>query len=110
MRHLLLHCPNDKIAAECEDQFFLGEDLLVAPVFQQAETRTVYLPSGVWEDLFNGYSYRGPCQLASYPAPLDRIPVFVKKPASSALLPDIIEAIRRLAGETGEPENRRAKR
>jgi alpha-D-xyloside xylohydrolase len=99
MRHLVLHCPNDKIAAECEDEFFLGEDLLVAPVFRQADTRTVYLPSGTWEGLFNGMSYRGPCQLASFPTPLNRIPVFARRPASSAVLPEIIEEIRTLAGE-----------
>ncbi len=96
MRHMFLHCPNDKLAWGIEDQYFLGEDLLVAPVLERVESRNVYLPSGTWHNLLTGNKFRGPIQLASYPAPLDSVPVFVTdRPGSRVLMP-AIDAIREL--------------
>lgn len=56
---LYYHFPNDKIAAEVEDEFMWGENILVAPVVQKgATTRKVYLPKGNWysqeKKLFSG--------------------------------------------------------
>jgi alpha-D-xyloside xylohydrolase len=96
LRHLLLHAPGDERAEECEDQYFLGEDLLVAPVLDQGETRDVYLPDGKWEELFSGTLHEGPALLSDFEAPLDRIPAFVPKHPNSSRLPDILERIRTL--------------
>ncbi|MFO7899573.1 MAG: glycoside hydrolase family 31 protein, partial [Planctomycetota bacterium] len=94
MRHMVLHLPTDKIAQGIEDQYFLGEELLVAPVLEWTERRNVYLPSGGWQDVFTGTWYRGPVQLASYAAPLERTPVFVKEHPSSPTLPGCLDEIR----------------
>jgi alpha-D-xyloside xylohydrolase len=101
MRHLYLHRPKDKLAAGIDDQYFLGEDILVCPVLEHKESRNVYLPSGSWENLFNGDPLRGPCQLASYPAPIGRPPVFVTKYPTSDVLPGLIDPIRSLARSAG---------
>lgn len=106
IRHLLLHSPGDPRAEECEDEYLLGEDLLVAPMLCAGETRDVFLPVGEWEDLFDGVRRGGPDTVPDVPAPLGRIPVFVRKPSGSSLLNGIVAGIRtlwrehaRLAGE-----------
>lgn len=37
-----------------------------------------YLPVGTWIDYWTGRRYEGPATLDGYPAPLDRLPLFVK--------------------------------
>lgn len=63
------------------DSYLLGEELLVAPVYQQgATTREVFFPEGDWVDFWTGEHYKGGsrCQVM---APIDRIPLFVRKGA-----------------------------
>lgn len=46
-RPLFMGAPNDMEAFNhADDQFFLGGDILVAPIVSQSETRDVYLPRG----------------------------------------------------------------
>ncbi len=60
MRHLMLEFPEDEKCFGVEDEFMLGSALLVAPVLEDyAEHRAVYLPAGVWYDLFTGERYTG---------------------------------------------------
>ena len=80
MRGLFMEYPNDKEAVKIEDQFMLGSEILVAPVLKKGErVKQVYLPSGEWID-FNDKktSYSGG-QKVPYKAPLNVIPIFVKK-------------------------------
>lgn len=60
------------------DQFALGTDLVVAPVWQKGGvSRDVYLTRGVWRDNVQpGVTHTGPCWLRDYPAPLDALPIF----------------------------------
>jgi len=52
--------------------------LLVAPVLDKgAVSRNVYLPKGLWKDFWNGDVYRGGRSLDAYPAPFEKLPVFV---------------------------------
>jgi alpha-glucosidase (family GH31 glycosyl hydrolase) len=39
---------------DIRDQFLVGEDLLVAPMFAGDTTRTVILPAGKWFDFYTG--------------------------------------------------------
>lgn len=49
MRALLLNYPDDPAVWEIEDQYLLGNDLMVAPVMEADMTsRNVYLPEGKW--------------------------------------------------------------
>ena len=62
----------------CFDCFMLGDDVLVAPVVKKGATeKTVRLPEGEWED-DAGVVHMGGCEV-TVPAPLDRLPYFVKK-------------------------------
>ena len=79
MRALLLDYPDDPTAVGTEDEFLLGDDLLVAPVLKDGEiSRPVYLPKGGWCDFWSTRCYNGPIQLPAVDAPLDRVPLFVR--------------------------------
>ncbi len=78
MRPLLYHFQDDPVAVACNDQFLLGPDLLVAPVLLPGVTaRCVYLPRGKWKDFWSRRVFRGPRHIVA-PAPLERIPLFVR--------------------------------
>ncbi len=50
-RHPVLHYPHDSVIANLEDQFMLGDEIMVAPVFNQQDFEKghhVYLPKGTW--------------------------------------------------------------
>lgn len=60
MRPLLLDYPDDPETYQLNDQFLLGQDLLVAPVMRPAQTRRlVYLPAGKWYDFWSQQAYDG---------------------------------------------------
>jgi alpha-glucosidase len=56
MRPLMWHYPNDQFAAQVDDQFLFGSDILVAPMLCRGKShRLVYFPRGLWYP-FNGGS------------------------------------------------------
>lgn len=60
MRPLVYEWPEDQMAVNCQDEYLLGEDLLVAPLLEEnAVSRKVYLPKGVWYDFFDKTEYAG---------------------------------------------------
>ncbi len=60
MRHLALEFPEDDEALGVEDEFMLGDALLIAPVLRDyCDRRAVYLPQGKWFDLYSGRAYEG---------------------------------------------------
>lgn len=64
MRHLVLDFPGDESAAVCEDQFLLGDALLVAPIVNEgARGRGVYLPEGSWIEVATGEAFEGPLDI-----------------------------------------------
>lgn len=81
MRPLFFDFQDDARAARVEDQFLFGPDLLVAPIVEyRARQRSVYLPAGAeWLDAAGGGLYAGGVTIDA-PAPLERIPVFVRAP------------------------------
>jgi alpha-glucosidase (family GH31 glycosyl hydrolase) len=81
VRPLVLEYPDDPdtLREECKYQFLAGESFLVAPVYQDETVRDgIYLPAGTWIDYWTGKRHRGPVRLHGHPAPLDRLPLFVK--------------------------------
>ncbi|MFJ7244685.1 TIM-barrel domain-containing protein [Kitasatospora sp. NPDC098652] len=82
MRPLFFDFPGDERAWGVDDQFLLGPDVLVAPVYQAgARSRRVYLPSGArWLDPATGRAAEGGTTLDA-DAPLERLPVFVREGA-----------------------------
>lgn len=85
-RHLILHYPEDERSWGVEDQFLLGDRLLVAPVIERnARGRTVYFPPGRWVDYWTGDEVTG--ALGHYMgSPLDHLPLFVK---ASSIVPTL---------------------
>ena len=77
VRPLVLSYQDDPRTHDIDDQYLLGPDLLVAPVFDASERRTVYLPEGTWHDWWCGERYSGR-QTVDLSVPLDRIPLFVR--------------------------------
>jgi alpha-D-xyloside xylohydrolase len=79
MRPLFFDFPDDEQAANIDDQFLFGPDLLVAPVLHAGERqREVYLPAGTtWTDARTDQLLDGGQRLLT-DAPLERIPLYVR--------------------------------
>ena len=78
MRAMVVDFPDDPVAIAQEFQFMFGPALLVAPVVEAgARQRKVYLPEGDWYDFWTDQKFNGK-QWLDVPAPLGRIPLFVR--------------------------------
>jgi 1,3-alpha-isomaltosidase len=87
LRALLFEAAADERIWSFPEQYFLGDDLLVAPVTEEgARVWPVYLPDGEWVDPWTGATHRGRA-VVERAAPLDRIPVFVTAARAGALAP-----------------------
>jgi alpha-D-xyloside xylohydrolase len=89
MRPLVLAYPNDEKVYNEDFEYLFGDSLLVAPMYQRGTERQVYLPEGIWYDFWNNEEYHGP-KYTVYEAPLNIIPLFVKK---GAIIPQLDEKI-----------------
>ena len=93
MRPLFFEAPDDARAWERDlYSYFLGEELLVAPVVKPGESeRALYLPADEWIHLWSGEGYgAGECSVA---APMGFPPVFYRRGCAHEAL------FRRLAKE-----------
>ncbi|HEX8851506.1 MAG TPA: TIM-barrel domain-containing protein [Gemmatimonadaceae bacterium] len=70
---------------DVKDQFMVGDDLLVAPMFAGERSRTVILPAGRWYDFHTG-AYAGNGEIITATPGLDRIPLYVRDGAIVPLL------------------------
>ncbi|CAH1716263.1 unnamed protein product [Aphis gossypii] len=73
--------PMDPVAQVIDDEYLLGENILVAPVIVEGATsRDVYLPFGLWRDENhpNSHLITGRKWLRNYPAKLDVLPWFTR--------------------------------
>lgn len=87
MRALFFDAVDDERIWEFPEQYFLGDDLLVAPVTAPEVTaRRVYVPSGDWIDAWSGERFAGPAVVLR-PAPLDEIPVLIRAERATELRP-----------------------
>lgn len=90
MKHLVIEYPQDTKVFDVEDCFMVG-DLLVAPVMERGKAeRTVYLPEGIWNSLWelavqgtDGSFTEGMCRLQGGREYLircgrEKIPVFLR--------------------------------
>lgn len=107
MRQLMLAYPTDPRAAERDDEYMFGPDLLVAPVIKAgARSRSVYLPPGRWVDFWRSATIGrdgaprlwAPTVLAggrevTVPAPADQLPMFVRAGAALGLLPADVQTL-----------------
>lgn len=86
IKPLFFHYQDDLETHSINDQFLLGENILVAPITRPQQTiRKVYLPKGKWYDFFTKEIYNGGKYILTK-ADLGSIPIFVK--AGSILIRD----------------------
>ena len=90
LRAMILHYPEDKTCRQIDDQYFFGENMLVAPVMNSENKRDIYLPEGTWIHFFSRKVFAGERWLKNVEVPLDEIPVFVKQGAE---IPMYMEAV-----------------
>lgn len=79
--------PKDEVCWDIKDQYFYGNDILVAPiVYQDTYERNVYLPYGAtWTNMYTGEIIVGG-QTVMVDAPLDVIPIFLKNGSLKELI------------------------
>lgn len=87
LRALIFHHPEDKMCWHIDDQYYFGDDFLVAPVMNSENKRDIYLPEGTWINLFTGKNYSGQQWLKGFKCPLDEMPVWVRENAEIAVYP-----------------------
>jgi alpha-glucosidase len=79
LRSLVMEYQEDENTYEREDEFLLGENILVAPILELGKKeRSVYFPSGTWYDFYSNTKYEGGSEY-NVTADIDRIPVFIKE-------------------------------
>jgi alpha-D-xyloside xylohydrolase len=89
MRPLVMDYREDKRAQNIGDQFLFGPAILVSPITEAGATsRHLYLPDAVWYDFWTGTKIQGG-KAVDAPAPLDRLPLYVRVGSILPLGPDI---------------------
>jgi alpha-glucosidase (family GH31 glycosyl hydrolase) len=78
LRPLYLQYPQLEEAYRHSDEYFFGNEMLVAPVLDPSGTRSIYLPPGQWIDFFTGKRYAGGASFTAHYA-VDATPVFVRE-------------------------------
>ncbi|MCD8296773.1 MAG: alpha-xylosidase [Prevotella sp.] len=78
---LVFHHPDDRLCWHIDDEYYFGDDFLVAPVMNSENHRDVYLPEGNWVDFFSGERIEGNQWLKDLEVPLDLMPVYVREGA-----------------------------
>lgn len=78
IRPLILEYPNDPNVTNLCDQFLLGDNVLIAPVYRpDTDHRAVYLPEGSWLDYWTGEAHEGGRYILAH-SPLSVMPIYVK--------------------------------
>jgi alpha-D-xyloside xylohydrolase len=76
-RALTLDFPDDEKLHSVDDQYMMGDRILVAPLFAGERSREVVLPAGTWHSFWTGEQFTGGRSHAIDGAQ-ENIPVFVK--------------------------------
>jgi alpha-glucosidase len=91
-RPLVFDHQDDPAVRDLDDEYLLGRDLLVAPVFTAGATaRHVYLPAGGWYDWHTGELTAGRRWLL-VATPMDRIPLYARAGAVIPMWPEAPES------------------
>ncbi len=78
LRSLAFYDQEDEKAVSAEDEFIVGDHLLVCPVMKKGRRRvSLYLPEGKWYHYWSANVFEGK-QKVKVDAPLAQIPIFIK--------------------------------
>lgn len=92
---LIFHHPEDNNCWHIDDEYYFGDDFLVAPVMSSDNCRDIYLPEGEWMEFFTGDRFSvsdGGKWLKNIETPLERMPVFVRKGAVIPVYPEDVDS------------------
>ncbi|RYZ32516.1 MAG: glycoside hydrolase family 31 protein, partial [Sphingobacteriales bacterium] len=81
MRAMWVHYPGDENVKNLSDQYMWGADLLLAPVYEKAQSsRRLYLPAGNWYDFWTNEKLEG-SRFISRQLDLATMPLYVREGA-----------------------------
>lgn len=100
LRPLVLHYSNDPHTLQCNDEYLVGDKVLVAPITDQGATmRSVYLPEGLWINYWDNTRIQGGKYILQQ-APLDYCPIYIKAgsilptyPAMTSIDPSALDTL-----------------
>ena len=81
MRPLSMELPGKPELVDCDDEYFYGPDLLVAPIHSEGEERIVVFPEGRWTDFRDNTNVITESGEQQVYAPIDQIPVYLREGA-----------------------------
>jgi len=84
---LIFHHEDDPMCWHIDDQYYFGNNFLVAPIMNNDGVRDVYLPSGTWIDFWTGEMLEGNRWLKKVKMSLKYMPVYVKYRAQVPVYP-----------------------
>jgi len=82
-RALVMDWPDDENVWTIDDQYMMGDRIMVAPLTAETSRRQIYLPAGRWWDFWTAERIDGPRRIER-DVPLEEIPMYVK---DNALVP-----------------------
>jgi alpha-glucosidase len=89
LRPLLFEYPEDETTYNADDEFLLGNALLVAPITRPGiEHRHVYLPQGTWFHYWTGERFDGPAHILAH-APVGKPALYVRANAAVPMWPEM---------------------
>ncbi len=91
LQALIFHHADDPVCWHIDDQYYFGDDMLVAPVMNSEGIRDVYLPEGNWVDFFTGEHISGNQWLKDLHVPLDKMPVYLREGVEIPVYPEHVE-------------------
>jgi alpha-glucosidase len=87
LRPLLFAHPDDPVTYTADDEFMVGDALLVAPITRPGiEHRHVYLPAGSWAHWWSGQVFEGPLHTLAH-APLGQPAIYARVNSPIPLYP-----------------------
>jgi alpha-D-xyloside xylohydrolase len=88
VRPLVYDHPSDPATHHIDDEYMLGPDLLVAPMFEPSGSREIYLPAGGWFDYWTDRRFDG-ARWITYEAELETLPLFARAGAIIPMGPEL---------------------
>ncbi len=86
---LVFEYQHDRTVRDIDDEYLLGSQLLVAPIYTAgATTRQVYLPEGTWYHWHTGEKFEGKRFVVAL-APMEYIPVYARGGAVIPMWPNV---------------------
>lgn len=86
LRPMYYEYPEEAEAYKCGNEYFFGTELIAAPITEKADKKTslakaeVWLPEGIYTDIFTGAVYKGGQKINMY-RDINSIPVLAKEGA-----------------------------